>query len=149
MFDLAEKAWNSITAQTIQKCWYRGLAGAFSGEGNESDRDVASNEIEAYAGVEHSEELFRKMGIEDKHEWIHIDDDCLTYECLTNHDIVTSVVNVSTNEHATDIDHIEQHDDLPPPPPKLRDAIAAIDTALQLLECQNVDKIHVLHLKEI
>jgi len=46
------------------------------------------------------------MGIEDKHEWIHIIDDCPTYECLTNHDIVTSVLNVSTNEHATDIDHI-------------------------------------------
>jgi len=87
------------------------------------------------------------MGIEDKHEWIHIDDDCPTYECLTNH-IVTSVLNVSTNEHATDIDHIEEDDDLPPPP-KLRDARAAIDTALQWLEGQNVDKIHVLPLKEI
>jgi len=43
MFDLAEKAWNSIAAQTIQKYWYGGLAGTFSGEGNESDRDVASN----------------------------------------------------------------------------------------------------------
>ena len=60
-----------------------------------------------------------------------------------------NVLNVSTNEHATDIDHTEEDDDLPPPPPKLRDAIAAIDTALQWLECQNVDKIHVLHLNEI
>jgi len=57
------------------------------------------------------------MGIEDKHEWIHIDDDCPTYECLTNHDIVTSVLNVSANEHATDIDHIEEDDDLLPPDP--------------------------------
>jgi len=62
---------------------------------------------------------------------------------------VTSVLNVSTNEHASDIDHIEEDDDLPPPPPKLRDATAAIDTALQWLEWQNVDKIHVLHMKEI
>jgi len=76
-------------------------------------------------------------------------DDCLTYECLTNHDIVTSVLNVSWNEHATDIDHIEEDDDLPPPLPKLCDAIAVTDTALQWLECQNVDKIHILHLKEI
>jgi len=89
MFDLAEKAWNSITAQTIQKCWYRGLAETFSSEGNESDCDVASNQIEADTDVEHCEELFRKIGIEDKHEWLHIDDDCPTYNCLTNHDIVT------------------------------------------------------------
>ena len=47
---------------------------------------------------------------------------------------MTSVLNVSTNEHASDIDHIEEDDDLPPPPPKLRDATAAIDTALQWLE---------------
>jgi len=149
MFNLAEKAWNSITARTIQKCWYRGLAGAFSGEGNESDRYVASNQIEANTDVEHCEELFRMMGIEDKHEWIHIDDDCLTYEYLTNHDVVTSVLNVCTNEHATDVYHIEEDDDLPPPLPKLCDAIAVIDTPLQWLECQNVDKIHILHLKEI
>jgi len=57
--------------------------------------------------------------------------------------------NVCTNEHATDIDNIEEDDDLPPPPPKLRDAIATIDTALQLLQCQNVYKVHVLHLKKI
>ena len=43
--------------------------------------------------------------------------------------------NISANEHATDIDHIEEDDDLPPPPPKLHDAIAAIDTALKWLEC--------------
>jgi len=89
------------------------------------------------------------MGIEDKHEWIHIIDDCPTYECLTNHDIVTSVLNFSTNEHATDIDHIEEDDDVPAPPRKLRGATPAIDRALQWLECQNVDKIHVSHLKEI
>ena len=47
---------------------------------------------------------------------------------------MTSVLNVSTNERASDIDHIEEDDDLPPPPPKLRDATAAIDTALQWLE---------------
>jgi len=57
------------------------------------------------------------------------------YECFTNHDIVTSVLNVSMNEHATDIDHIEEDDDLPPHPPKLHGAIAAIDTVLQWLEC--------------
>ena len=34
-------------------------------------------------------------------------------------------------------------------PDHVRDAIAAIDTGLQWLECQNVDKIHVPHLKEI
>jgi len=76
-------AWDSITVQTIQKCWYRELAGAFSGEGNESDRDVASNQIEADTDVEHCEELLRKIGIEDKHEWIHVDDDCPRYEYLT------------------------------------------------------------------
>ena len=62
---------------------------------------------------------------------------------------MTYVLNVSTNEHASDIDHIEEDDDLPQPPPKLRDAIAAIDTALRWIECQNVDKIHVLHLKKV
>jgi len=62
---------------------------------------------------------------------------------------VINVLDVSTNEHATDIDHIEEDYDLPPPPPKLRDGIAAIDAAMQWLECQNVDKIHVLHLKEV
>jgi len=59
------------------------------------------------------------------------------------------VFNVSTNEYATDIDHMEKDDELLPLSPKLCDAIAAIDTALQWLECENVDKIHVLHLKEI
>ena len=42
---------------------------------------------------------------------------------------MTSVLNVSMNEHATDIDHIEEDDDLLQPLPKLHDTIAAIDTA--------------------
>ena len=68
---------------------------------------------------EHCEKLLREIGIEDKCEWIHIDDDCPVYEYLTDTDIVKNGLNSSANKFiAKNGGNDNYQNDDPPPSPK-------------------------------
>ena len=69
------------------------------------------------------------MGIGDEYQWIHIEDDCPAYECLTDTYTVKNALNSSFNESVAENDD----NDSPPSSPKISEAIEAMDSALQWL----------------
>ena len=156
-FYIASKAWDGVTAKTIENCWMKGLGPAFDlpQETESQNDDEQSEEEEDFEGftqadVDEARRVLQKctneaMSSDDVQKWIACDEDCPTSSDITDEDIIAEV-----RGEETEVNNEEEEDekeDSGDAPPKIAEAIAGLEVGLQWLETQEVDSIKVLQLR--
>ena len=158
---LGGKAWAAINAACISKCWDKGLGPAFSScvdtdesIADDSDDDDSELDFEGFTeeDVRESERLFAQLfDKEDLLQWQIADNDCPTYEHLTDSEIVRNVTSAPTevSQSVTSSEPPEEDEEPELPPPKITEAIGHFEAGLRWLETQEVDHFKVLQLRSI
>lgn len=167
VFDLGERAWGKISAESIEKCWNKGLGEAFKPESSDdddsddpfedqdpflSDDDDSEAEFEGFTEEDVSradqilKDLFPDTAPDGVSAWLHGDDECPTYEEMSDEIIAEHALSVPTTEEEEESDSDEE----PIPLPKVSEALEGLETGLRWLEGVELgDRIHILQLKQI
>ncbi len=77
-------------------------------------------------------------------DWISCDDDCPTYEEVSDDEIVMGVINRESNEACDDDDEDDEDVIVQPPPPKTQAAIDGLSTTISWLESSDADPVMVI-----
>ena len=158
MIHLSGQSWDGVRPTSIEKCWMKGLGPAFvvpDADADEpratDDSDDDDEEFEGFSAAD-LEEMQRKIEAtpDEIRQWLTIDNDCPTFEHVSDAEILDNVRDASADDTCTDVDADDDADEEPcEPPPKVAEAINGLETALRWLETQEVDYVKVLHMRNL
>lgn len=163
MIHLSGQSWDVVKPTSIEKCWMKGLGPAFVVPAETSnderlttdDSDDDDEEFEGFSAAD-LEEMQRKIETtpDEIRQLLTIDNDCPTFEHVSDADINSNITGASTDVTCTDVaadddDDTEDADEMCEPPPKVSEAIHGLESALRWLETQDVDYVKVLHMRNL
>ena len=148
MFFVAGRAWETVTAKTIENCWMEGLAPAFP---KTPDNDETDAETEDFLGFNTDEIAMAERRLADQlnadesvsdliEEWATIDQLCPVVADKSDEQIVNDAIG-ETDVEDTDV---VLEEDTVRSIPSVSEAVAAFEVALRWIECQQTDTIKVL-----
>jgi len=128
---------DSISAECVEASWLKTLGPVFLSRQSNTDEEDDHNELDLYVfideDVREAEELFESLGTkEELLKWHSVDDECLTYEHLTNAEIVRNITN--TLEASASVPERKEDEGKTPPSPKVYEAMKHIEATLPCLE---------------
>ncbi|MBN3271912.1 JERKL protein, partial [Polyodon spathula] len=139
---IAAHCWGRIRAESIVKCWMKGLGGAFEQDVTPTCADTEDIENAAVAGLGET-----MTNVSDDfvgaNTWIHFNDDCEGFETLSDDDIIAKQTEPGA-ENDTDEDDTDEV-----AVPNASKVLQGLQTALQFLESCDGSEVDTIQLMQI